>query len=224
MALPERPSSMILPGNLIWGWISAQKFGECQIIHSFHSPAISRRTRLKVAAIAPARPELEGAIVDGSRLYLQMYLCHLKLSVYSTILSKKKRVYRDGLKYVSQVLWKWCETIMFSCLLQADERNFSPPIHRTWEAYFCPSLYVAYVVPDKANCTPVTPSKKYIDIVGSRVLLLLGARRHNARKSMQEKMHSHCDTVGSSANRAFATCIRLTISYREGNLCPSSLL
>ena len=29
------------------------------------SPAISRRTRPKVAAIAPARPELEGVIVEG---------------------------------------------------------------------------------------------------------------------------------------------------------------
>ena len=44
-------------------------------------------------------------------------------------------VYRGVLKYTSQVLWIWDEQVAFSCLQQAGERNFSPHIHRTWEAY-----------------------------------------------------------------------------------------
>ena len=36
------------------------------------------------------------------------------------------------------------EEIAFFCLLQAVERNFSPHIHRIWEAYFSPCLYTNF--------------------------------------------------------------------------------
>ena len=49
-------------------------------------------------------------------------LCYLFLCEAS--LDEAGELYRNGLKYASQVLWIWDEKIAFSCLMQVGERNF----------------------------------------------------------------------------------------------------
>ena len=50
-------------------------------------------------------------------------------------------LYRDGLKGGPQVTWIRGEKLRSSACSGLENVIFSPHIHRTWEAYFCRSLY-----------------------------------------------------------------------------------
>ena len=65
----------------------------------------------------------------------------IQLSQFEALaFSISPRLYRAALKGSSQVLWNWVKKLRFVCLLQAEECNFLPQFHTTWEGPFSAAL------------------------------------------------------------------------------------